>query len=108
MVATNEFGFAVAGGNTIEIFENGQSYTHTAQAKSICWGTEGLLFVNNFDELWIVKEFRFSARRYEARSLTNYYTQPVTEDMELVCCGNKSVVVFRSGAASLKINVIQG
>lgn len=49
LFACNEFAFAVAGGSTIEIFENGDRFVINAIAKKICWGPEGLYFVNEHD-----------------------------------------------------------
>lgn len=46
MVATSEFGFAVAGGKNIELFEGGNTYQFPIAAKKICFGAEGLFFVN--------------------------------------------------------------
>jgi hypothetical protein len=64
MVATNEFAFAVAGGNTIQIFENGENFRVTAKAKKICWGPEGLYYVNENNVLELVKEFKYGAKTY--------------------------------------------
>lgn len=55
LVASNEYAFAVAGGNTIQIFDNGYNYTISAKAKQIRWGPEGLYFVNQSNELELIK-----------------------------------------------------
>lgn len=109
MVASNEFAFAVAGGKTVEIFEAGNSYTFEVIAKKICWGAEGLFFVNDKDELWIVKEFRYGGTRYEARSLTSsVYPHVVPDCAELVGCDSLMCIVYRNEPTNLRIDVVNG
>jgi hypothetical protein len=109
MVASNEFAFAVAGGTTIEIFEGGKTFTFpNTKAKKICWGAEGLFFVNGDDQLWIVKEFRYGGKKYETRSLTSVYKGLVPEVAELVCCDSLMCLVYRSPATTLRIDIVNG
>jgi hypothetical protein len=106
MLASNEFAFAVAGGSTIEIFEDGQGYSIEAKAEMICWGPEGLYFVNDRSELCIVKEFRYGSRRYEVRSIRNIYSGLVAESAELVGCDKRVCIVYRSDPSKLTIDIV--
>lgn len=74
----------------------------------MCWGPEGLYYVDEGDRLGLVKEFKYGTKTYELRSLANVYSRVVSENAMLVCCDKAMCVVYRPMENTLAIDVVNG